>query len=52
MRSRTAAPAALIGVTPTVEARRALAAMEEHGRWADIAERAYTENTKRTQRAR
>jgi hypothetical protein len=42
---------ALIGDPAAVEARRALAAVEELGRWADLAERAYSESTQRAWRA-
>src|SRR4051812_6213218 len=34
-----------------MEARRALAAIEEIGRWADLAQGAYSENTQRAWRA-
>jgi len=45
------APGALVGETAAAEARRALAAMEEIGRWADLAAGAYSENTQRAWRA-
>ena len=51
MQSRPTAARVLVGDPRGVEPRQVLAAMEEIGRWADLAEGAYSENTQRAWRA-
>ena len=51
MQSAPTAPGALVGDPQGATPRQALAALEEIGRWADLAEGAYSENTQRAWRA-